>query len=79
MKFPRVCREGCHLLAALFVLTLAFSTVEAKNIRLRNEIIDTDSGENRAAMARQKKAKVAASGLFLIQFNGPLEPAQRRS
>ncbi len=50
---------------------------EAKSIRLRNEIIETDSGTNRAVMAAQMHAKVAASGLFLVQFNGPLEPARR--
>jgi hypothetical protein len=53
------------------------AVVEAKSIRLRNETIETDSGTNRAVMAGQRRARVAASGLFLLQFNGPLEPAQR--
>ena len=35
MKFPRFCREGCHLLAALFVLTMALSTVELDEIKSR--------------------------------------------
>ena len=44
---------------------------------MRNAVIDTSSGEHRAALAAQKSAKVAVSGLFLIQFAGTLEPAQR--
>ncbi len=78
MKFSRFCRLGCQFLAVGFALFGTISVSEGKNIRLRNEIIDTDSGANRAVLAGQKKSKVAnASGLFLLQFNGPLEPAQR--
>lgn len=51
--------------------------VQAKNIRLRNEFIETDSGTNRAVMAGQMRANTVASGLYLVQFNGPLEPARR--
>ena len=51
--------------------------VEAKSIRLRNDLIQTDSPGNRAAMAGLMHSKQAASGLYLIQFNGPLEPARR--
>jgi hypothetical protein len=50
---------------------------EAKSIRLRNELIETDSGTNRAVMAVQRHATAAASGLFLVQFDGPLEPTRR--
>jgi hypothetical protein len=64
-------------MAALFVLVQTVFIVQAKPIRLRGETIETDSGANRAAMAGQKKAKAIVSGLFLIQFNGPLEAAQR--
>ena len=63
-----------------FVVLLVFQLAaigEAKNIRLRNEIIDTDSGPNRAVMAGQKSAKAVTSGLFLLQFNAPLETGQR--
>ncbi|HEV2692227.1 MAG TPA: S8 family serine peptidase [Verrucomicrobiae bacterium] len=56
-------------------------TVEAlsqpKPIRLRNEIIDTASGKNRAAMAGLRHDKKAVSGLYLLQFNGPIQPVQR--
>jgi len=51
--------------------------VEAKSIRLRNELIQTDSPGNRAAMAGLMHSQKAASGLYLIQFNGPLEPGRR--
>ncbi|MEY4917928.1 MAG: hypothetical protein RL616_1841, partial [Verrucomicrobiota bacterium] len=77
MKFSRVCRLGCQLLAVGLALFGTISVSEGKNIRLRNETIDTDSGANRAVMAGQKSLHAAASGLFLVQFNGPLEPAQR--
>ena len=50
---------------------------QAKSIRLRNEIIETDSATNHAVMAAAQHAKIAASGLFLVQFNGPLAPARR--
>ena len=50
---------------------------EAKSIRLRNELIETDSGTNRAVMAVQMRAKTAASGLYLVQFSGPVEPVRR--
>ncbi len=70
-------RLGCQLLATVLVLLSVVSSSDAKNIRLRNEIIDTDSGANRAALAGQKSAHALTSGLFLIQFHGPLEPAQR--
>ena len=53
------------------------AVVEAKNIRLRNELIETDSGTNRVVRAVQMRATAAASGLYLVQFNGPLEPASR--
>ena len=67
----------CQLVAAaLFFLQLG-AKVEAGNIRLRNELIETGSGTNRAKLAATMHAKVAASGLFLIQFSGPLEPARR--
>ena len=49
----------------------------AKSIRLRNETIETDSVTNRAALAGQLRAKVVTTGLYLLQFTGPLEPGQR--
>ena len=56
---------------------LTAAVVEAKNIRLRNEIIETNSGTNRAVMAAAMHAQAAVSGLYLVQFNGPLEKVRR--
>jgi hypothetical protein len=50
---------------------------QAKNIRLRNELIETDAATNRAVMAAEMRSKTAVSGLFLIQFNSPLELSRR--
>ena len=67
----------CQLVAAALLFLQSGAKAEAGNIRLRNELIETGSGTNRAVMAATMHAKVAASGLFLIQFSGPLEPARR--
>lgn len=50
---------------------------EAKSIWLRNEVIETGSGTNRAVMAAAVHSRAAVSGLYLVQFNGPLEMARR--
>jgi hypothetical protein len=73
----RVCSISCRLLAATFFFFQFFSFVQAKDIRLRNELIDPDSSANRAVMAAATHAKNSASGLFLVQFSGPPGPAQR--
>jgi subtilisin family serine protease len=49
----------------------------AKSIRLRSEPIDPASDSNRAVMAAEKHAQAAVSGLYLIQFSGPVAPARR--
>jgi len=72
-----ICSTCCKLIAAgLFVFQLA-AVGEAKSIRLRNELIETDSVTNRALMAAAMRAQTAASGLFLVQFSGALAPARR--
>ncbi|MEI8290241.1 MAG: S8 family serine peptidase [Verrucomicrobiota bacterium] len=77
VKFPIFWRAAClHLATGVFLF--AFCSVgTAKNIRLRNESIETESGPNRAAMAGQLRAKSAATGLFLVQFKDPLDQGQR--
>ena len=67
----------CKLIAIGLLLFQSASVGEAKNIRLRNEVIDPDAAPNRAVLAGQRRAKIAASGLYLVQFSGPLEPARR--
>jgi hypothetical protein len=73
----RVCPAGWPLIAAAFFLLHLSAAVEARSIHLRNELIETDSGTNRASMAAAAQTKTATSGLFLVQFSGPLEPARR--
>ena len=68
---------GCRLIAATFLLFQLSTLAEAKSIRLRNELIETDSPTNRAVLAAARHAGNVVSGLFLIQFNGPVEPARR--
>jgi len=65
------------LLSVFFLGLTVDAFAQSKPIRLRNETIDTASGTNRAVMAGQMRARAAVSGLYLLQFNGPLEPDQR--
>jgi len=75
---PRsVCSTSSLLLAAGLVFFQWSAVSEAKSIRLRNEIIETESGPGRAEMAAAKSAQAAVSGLFIVQFGGPLEPDER--
>src|SRR6266566_6361096 len=56
-------------------LGAAGQAADTKSIHLRNETISTPS---KAAAAVQTRTSVlAASGLFLVQFTGPLQPAWR--
>ena len=72
-----VCRTGCWWLTVGFFLIQLAATATAKNIRLRNELIDPDSGTNRAVLAAQLRGQTAATGLYLIQFDGPLASDRR--
>jgi len=57
----------------VFLAVLIFQTsVEAKNIRLRHETINTDSAQSKSEIEGQKKTKAAVSGLYLVQFNETL-------
>ncbi|MDR3456505.1 MAG: S8 family serine peptidase [Verrucomicrobiae bacterium] len=68
----------CLILFALFSVGFTVAALaQPKPIRLRNELIDTASGTNRAMLAGQLHTKTAVSGLYLLQFNGPLAPDQR--
>ena len=71
MRPRRIYSNCCKLIAAGLLIFLLASVAGARSIRLRNEIIETDSNTNRAVMAAAAIAQTPASGLFLIQFNGP--------
>jgi hypothetical protein len=78
-------RTFCILLAAgLFLLDFSASS-QTKQIRLRTGIITTSPADGRAAstiaasqsVSQTLSAKSPASGLFLVQFEGVVQPADR--
>ena len=78
--YPRirnVCRTVCLVLTVGLSLFHLAAVGVARNIRLRNELIDPDSGTNRAVLAAALRARTAATGLYLIQFDGPLASDRR--
>lgn len=78
MQVGSICPVLGRWLAAVVVFWLTAGTLaEAKPIHLRGETIDPTAPANRSALAATAKASRTASGLYLIQFSGPLEPAQR--
>jgi subtilisin family serine protease len=77
---PRLFRSrACRLVGLLLLLTLLGATTQAKPIRLRSQTILTPSPTDVTAKAHAQAlaAQAPATGLFLIQFEGTLTPAQR--
>ena len=68
-------------LAFAFVLAIAAphgaGAAEAKTIRLRNEIIRTEATPKATKGPQALVADAPVSGLFLVQFQGPLQAAWR--
>src|SRR5579871_5455718 len=65
-------------LLALSCLSFALcEQTQAGHIRLRNGDIDTDDATNSVAMAKLSKVQGSVSGLYLVQFSGPLDQSQR--
>jgi len=60
------------LLATAVTLAILFFNAHAKQIRLRNETIDTDTPGAKATALMSSAAPV--TGLYLIQFSEPLKP-----
>ena len=77
MHSRRLSSSPCRQLALALIILFGITTCEAKSIRLRQEIIETDAGNARAGMAGLMHAKAPVSGLYLLQFSGPLTPEQR--
>ncbi len=81
MKYRYLSRTCCILLAAGLLLSNFVAAGQTKQIRLRNETITTSPAAKMAPAARFQaqglSAKTLASGLFLIQFENPLSPAER--
>lgn len=62
-------------LVLLLGTLLGTSQLFAKPIHLRNEIIDTDT--NRLQQVGLMSAEVPVTGLYLVQFTGPVKPEWR--
>ena len=81
VKFPCLSRTICILLAAGLLLIHFTATGQTKQIRLRNETITTTPAAKTVAAAQLQaqglSTKTPASGLFLVQFENPLSPADR--
>src|SRR5271165_5960687 len=75
--YSRFFQRAAALLSALLFLLQSAAGGRAASIRLRNEVIDPDSGTNRAVLAGELRLQTPSHGLFLIQFAGPLDSARR--
>jgi len=72
-------RLGCRLLIAGFIILsgLAATAGGTKEIRLRNGFITTSLSAKTAAQAQALPPQTPASGLYLVQFENHLKPAER--
>jgi len=81
VKFRCLSRICFILLAAGLLLSNIVADGQTKQIRLRNETITTSPAAKMAPAARFQaqglSAQMPASGLFLVQFENPLSPAER--
>jgi len=77
VKSLRLWRGVCSLIAGSLLALGSSASAQTKSIRLRNEIIVTSAPTNGAHFASGLKSNESATGLFLVQFMGPLEPAHR--
>jgi len=70
--------RACALPVLTSLLLIYFNaTAETKQIRLRNETITTLPNTNRAALPKALAIQSPTTGLFLVQFEGALQPAWR--
>ena len=81
MKSRGLSRTGCNLLAAGLALVYLSAAGQTKQIRLRNGTITTTPASKAVAAAQFQtqglSVQAPASGLFLVQFENPLQPAER--
>ena len=71
------CQVGGGFILAAVLLFTSGGRAESKNIRLRNALIEPAAATNRAVMAAELRSQTAVTGLFLLQFNGPINSARR--
>ena len=67
----------CSLLLLAPVFSVFAASSETKTIHLRNEAINTVSDEKSAKLAQGGSLQAPVAGLFLVQFEGHLEPDRR--
>lgn len=77
MKSLSLIRTGGQVAAAGLLFFQFAAAGQTKAIRLRNELILNERGANTSGVARGLATQAAVGGLFLVQFDGPLAPAQR--
>ncbi|MGH7952372.1 MAG: S8 family serine peptidase, partial [Limisphaerales bacterium] len=77
MRPCRFWRISCKLLLSAFLAFHFCENSPAKTIRLRDEFINPASAANRVVMTANLKKNIPASGLYLVQFSGPLSAARR--
>ena len=75
-NFRALRSAGIWCLLVLAIGSIA-TAAETKVIRLRNEIIRTEAPLKSPKTAQALAAEVPVSGLFLVQFPGPLKPEWR--
>ena len=68
---------GLRILVALGCFQIFAAHAQTKSIKLRNEGISTPPKSQRAADAQRKGGDRAGSGLFVIQFEGRMQPEWR--
>ncbi len=74
MKLLLFPSSACGLIAICGFLTLDRPTAQAKPIRLRNEVILTESSAQSAAKAASALLQSPVSGLVLVQVAGAMTP-----
>ena len=73
-----LCSRVFHTFRIALLTALLPLAAAAKDIRLRNELIHTpEKGDKSALTAQSQTAESPANGLFLIQFNGSINDAER--
>ena len=82
MKFGALWIPRCTILATTLILLPLAASAQPKQIRLRAETITTTPAQKLAAVALAQRtgspAQAPASGLFLVQLESRLEPAERK-
>ncbi|SPE56354.1 Fibronectin type III domain protein (modular protein) [Verrucomicrobia bacterium] len=77
MKFRNPGRAVCPLFAASVLVFPSVALAQTKTIHLRNEIILTEPRAATSAKGPAAPLLTPATGLFLVQFEGPLASSQR--